>query len=68
MTISMQSLQDALIAVFVTIGVAVALSVAFLTIGAFFERSKARASHAIHGAAPAQHPTQTDNARELVLR
>jgi hypothetical protein len=68
MTISMQSLQDALIAVFVTIGVAVALSVAFAAAGAFAERGKRRASRAIHALAPAQHPTQTDDARELVLR
>ncbi len=68
MTISMQTLQDALIAVFVTVGVAVALSVAFMTVGAFIERSKARARHAVHAAAPAHHRTQTDNARDLVLR
>ena len=68
MTISMQSLHDALIAVFVTVGVAVALSIAFIAVGAFVERGKARASHAIHRGAPAQHPTQTDDARELVLR
>lgn len=67
MTISMQSLQDALIAVFVTVGVAVAISIAFVTVGAFVERGKASASHAINRA-PAQHPTQTDDARELVLR
>jgi hypothetical protein len=67
MTISMQSLQDALIAVFVTIGIGVALTVAFTTVGAFVERGKTRASRAIHAAAPAQHPTQTDDARELVL-
>ena len=68
MTISMQSFQDALIAVFVTIGIAAALSVAFMTAGAFFERGKTGANRAIHAAAPAQHPTQTDNSRELVLR
>ncbi|HEY2638401.1 MAG TPA: hypothetical protein VGI66_00765 [Streptosporangiaceae bacterium] len=68
MTISMQSLQDALVAVFVTVGIAVALSVAFVAVGAFVERNKARAAHAIHGSEAAQHPTQTDNARELVLR
>ncbi len=68
MTISMQTLQDALIAVFVTVGVAVALSVAFVAVGAFVERNKARAAHAIHGSGPTQHPTQTDDARELVLR
>ena len=68
MTISMQSLQDVLIALFVTIGVAAALSVAFAAAGAFAERGKARASRAIQAVVPAQHPTQTDHARELVLR
>jgi hypothetical protein len=68
MTITMQSFQDALVAVFVTIGIAAALAVAFMTVGAFVERGKARASRAIHAVAPAQHPTQTDDARELVLR
>ena len=68
MTITMQSFQDALIAVFVTIGIAAALAVAFMTVGAFVERGKTRASRAIHAVAPAQHPTQTDDARELVLR
>lgn len=65
MTIS--TLQDALIALFVTVGIAVALAVAFVAVEAFVERGTARARHAVH-AAPAQHPTQTDNARELVLR
>ena len=50
MTISMQNLQDVLIALLVV------------------ERGKTRASRAIHAVAPAQHPTQTDDARELVLR
>ena len=68
MTISMQNLQDVLIALLVTIGVAAALSVAFMAAGAFVERGKTRASRAIHAVAPAQHPTQTDDARELVLR
>jgi len=67
MTISMQTLQDALIALFVTVGIAVALAVAFAAVGAFVESGKARARYAVH-ATPAQHPTQTDNARELVLR
>jgi hypothetical protein len=68
MTITMQNLQDVLIAVFVTVGIAVALAVAFTTVGAFAERGKARAGRAIHAAVPVQHPTQTDDARELVLR
>ena len=68
MTISLQNLQDVLTALLVTIGVAAALSVAFMAAGAFAERGKTRASRAIHAVAPAQHPIQTDDARELVLR
>jgi hypothetical protein len=68
MTISMQTLQDALIALFVTIGVAAAFSIAFAAVGAFAERGKTRASRVRYAAVPAQHPTQTDDVRELVLR
>ncbi len=68
MTISMQNLQDVLIALLVTLGVAAALSVAFMAASAFAERGKTRASRAIHAVALAQHPTQTDDARELILR
>ena len=67
MTNSMQTLHDALFAITATIGIAVALSIAFLAAGAFFERSKARETSRAT-AAPAQHPTQTDDSRELVLR
>jgi hypothetical protein len=64
-----QTLNDAIVAVITTVGIAVAVSIAFLAIGAFFERGKTQARKATHAiAAPAQHPTQTDNARELVLR
>ncbi len=70
MTINMQTLHDAIVALVVTVGIAVALSIAFVAVGAFVERGKAQARKAAHRhvAAPAQHPTQTDNARELVLR
>jgi len=69
MTISMQSLNDAIIALITTVGIAVALSIAFTAAGAFANRSKNRARKVVHAvAAPAQHPTQTDNTRELVLR
>jgi hypothetical protein len=71
MTITMPALHDAIVAIITTVGIAVAVSLALVAIGAFVERSKARAgtltrSHAV--VAPAQHPTQTDDARELVLR
>lgn len=71
MTINMPALHDALVAIITTVGIAVAVSLAIIAVGAFVERGKARAgtlarSHSV--VAPAQHPTQTDDARELVLR
>jgi hypothetical protein len=69
MSITMQSLNDTIIALVTTVGIAVALSLALIAAGAFFERSRkhtrqsSRPSHA-----SAQHPVQTDHARELVLR
>ncbi len=69
MTINMQTLTDAIIALITTVGIAVVLSLAFVAVGAFFERSRKqarRAAHKAHG--PALHPTQTDDVRELVLR
>ena len=69
MTINIQTVQDAIVAVLVTVGIAVALSVAVAAAGAFYERRKTQARKAVGAhAAPAQHPTQTDDARELVLR
>ncbi|HUC26149.1 MAG TPA: hypothetical protein VMA73_25880 [Streptosporangiaceae bacterium] len=69
MTINMQSLNDAIIALITTVGIAVALSLAFVAAGAFFERSRKQAGRAVRAAhGPAQHPTQTDDVRELVLR
>jgi hypothetical protein len=69
MTINMQVLSDAIVALITTVGVAAALSLAFVAASAFFERSRKQRGHAVrpvHG--PAQHPTQTDDTRELVLR
>ena len=71
MTSNFQTLHDAIVAVLTTVGIAVALSLAFVAAGAFVERSKAQARKVVRVravAAPAQHPTQTDDARELVLR
>ena len=62
------TLHDTLIALTSIIGIAVAVSIAFVAAAALFERGKNRTASAAHAAvAPAQHPTQTDN-RELVLR
>jgi len=71
MTINMPALHDALVAIITTVGIAVAVSLALIAVGAFVERGKARAgtlarSHS--AVTPAQHPTQTDDARELALR
>jgi MFS superfamily sulfate permease-like transporter len=65
---TMGSLNDAIIAVLTTVGIAVAISIAFALAGAFFERSSVRANRAVRHAGPAQHVTQTDDVRELVLR
>ena len=71
MTISIQTLHDAIVAMVATVGIAVAAvdrlrrtrRVRRAGQGAGPEgRARARV------AAPAQHPTQTDDARELVLR
>jgi hypothetical protein len=69
MSISIQGLNDTIVALIVTIGIAVVLSIALGAAGFYFERSKARARKLVRATAtPAQHPTQTDNTRELVLR
>jgi len=68
MTISIQTLNDTLVALVVTVGVAVALSLAFVAVSAFIQRGRARVGHAVHSSAPAQQATQTDQARDLVLR
>jgi hypothetical protein len=69
MSISMQTLNDTIIAMITTVGVAVALSLAFAAAGAFFERSRTHAHRTTRPAGtPAQQPTQTDDVRELVLR
>jgi hypothetical protein len=68
MSIDIQSLNDAIIAIVTTVGIAFAVAVAFTMMGAVFGRDKARAAQPVRAAVPAQHPTQTDDARELVLR
>jgi hypothetical protein len=69
MTINMQTLNDTIIALITTVGIAVALSLAFVAAGALFERDRKRDRRAVRNAqGPALHPTQTDDTRELVLR
>ncbi|HEY2507522.1 MAG TPA: hypothetical protein VGI58_13495 [Streptosporangiaceae bacterium] len=68
MTISIQTLHDALIALTVTVGVAVALSIAIIAIGSFVERGKKDAAKAAR--AITHHATEDtrEDTRELVLR
>jgi hypothetical protein len=69
MSINFQTLNDTIIALITTVGIAVALSLAFVAASAFARRSRTHARAAVRAvAAPAQHPTQTDDTRELVLR
>jgi hypothetical protein len=69
MSIPMQSVNDAIIALVTTVGIAVALSLAIVAAGASFERSRKQTRKAARsGHVPAQHPVQSDDARELVLR
>jgi ABC-type thiamine transport system ATPase subunit len=69
MSIDMQTLNDTIIALITTVGIAVALSLAIVAAGALTRRGRAHSRTTGHAvAAPAQHPVQTDDARELVLR
>jgi hypothetical protein len=63
MSISIQTLNDALIAIAVTVGIAVALSIAYFVAGVFHERGQARAHAAVR---PAPTPVHPDDTRELV--
>ncbi len=69
MSINFQSLNDVVVALIATVGIAAVLSIALAAAGMFFQHSKAQARKAVRASAiPAQHPTQLDDARELVLR
>jgi hypothetical protein len=69
MITSIQTLQYALVALVITVGIAAAVSIAFMAASAAFRRDQARVAKAGRPAAvPTQHPTQTDEAGELVLR
>jgi hypothetical protein len=66
---SIQTLQGVLIALIVAVGLAGAVTAAFLAAGIASRRDQERMATAIHPVTgPAQPPTQTDEARELVLR
>jgi hypothetical protein len=68
MSISIQTLNDTIIALITTVGIAVAVSLALVAAGALARRGRAHSHAAGHKAvAPAQQPTQSDNVRELVL-
>jgi hypothetical protein len=68
-TISMQSLRDVLVAIVTTVGIAVAVSIAFVAAGAVFERGQARTPKVrSQGAVPTGHPMPSDEAGELLLR
>jgi hypothetical protein len=72
MITNFQTVQDALIALSAVIGLAVLVAVAIVAAAGLGRRDKAR--HARTGvtvpaaASIAQQPTQTDDARQLVLR
>jgi hypothetical protein len=65
----MQSLNDVLVAIVTTVGIAVAISVAFVAAGAVFERGQAGTPKARRaGDVPTGHPMPSDEAGELLLR
>jgi hypothetical protein len=69
MSISFQTLNDTIIALITTVGIAVAFSLAIVAAGALARRGRAHSRPTGDAvAAPTQHPVQTDDARELVLR
>jgi hypothetical protein len=68
MTISMQTLNDALIAIGVTVGIAVFLSIVMIAVGGLFEHNKNLQRTRAHPVGSAQHVTQDDDSRQLILR
>jgi hypothetical protein len=68
MSISIQNLNDVIVALVTIVGIAVIISGAIIAASAFFQRGNARTGHAVPATVPAQQPTQMDDARELVLR
>ncbi len=68
MSVSTQTLLDALVAIAITVGIALAISIAIVAAGAVFDRDQAKAEARRSGRLPAQHRTQADDVRDLVLR
>lgn len=69
-SINIQTLNDVLVAFVTTVGIAVAISIAFVAAGAIFERGQKRTPtvRPLPTNVSAQYPTQSDEAGELVLR
>jgi hypothetical protein len=63
-----QTVQDTLYALATVIGIAVVFALAIIGASAATQRSRARNSRTGTPATIAQHPVQTDDPRELVLR
>jgi hypothetical protein len=64
MAISMQTLNDALLAIFVTVGIAVALSIVMIAAEALHLRGKNRTQTTGHS----EHVAQNEDSRQLILR
>jgi hypothetical protein len=67
MTISTHTLLGIVVAIVTTVGIAAAVSVALMAAGALYQRAQARAATPRRDVSTL-NPTQTDTARELVLR
>ncbi|HXZ64925.1 MAG TPA: hypothetical protein VEH05_09330 [Streptosporangiaceae bacterium] len=65
---SIDVLNDAIIAVLITSGLAVAVTISLVLAGVFSRRGLAPAKRVALQTGPPQRPTQTDDARTLVLR
>lgn len=69
MTTNIQTLYDALIALAVTVGIAVSLSIAMIAAAAIQQRGRSQAAHTARPAADmAQHVSQTHDGRPVILR
>jgi hypothetical protein len=69
MITSFQTVQDSLIALGIAVGLAIVFAIGIVVAAALSERDKARnARNATPAPVMAQHLTETDDVRELVLR
>ncbi len=64
----MSSLTEVIVAVLTTVGIAVVISIALTLAGSLYRRETVPAKLVVSSSGPIQHPTQSDDARELVLR